>query len=315
MFNEIKNRAAYFIERLFKKNNAQTKHMLGSIYFDKVKKKYNNINNLDEVEYKVFSQTGEDGILHYLFDQIKINNAKFVEIGVGDYSECNTRFIYENSFSKGLIIDVEKDLRDKVSKNIDLWRGLIEIENIEVDANNINNILDKHNLNGSLDLFSIDIDGIDYWVIEKLKSKISKVFVLEYNPVFGSNLEITVPNLKSFSRFKSHYSGSYYGASLNAMIKLMQKKGFAYVGSNKLNFNAFFINEDYSSLFKNLIDNLKNLEHYTTIKARDSRDKMGKFDFLSDKKEKLQKIKNLEIVDVSSSTNKKFKIDEIIKDL
>ena len=53
----------------------------------------------------------------------------------------------------------------------------------------------------------------------------------------------------------------------------------------------------------------------SSIKARDSRDKMGKFDFLSDKKEKLQKIKNLEIVDVSSSTNKKFKIDEIIKDL
>ncbi len=315
MFKKIKNIATYFLNNLLKKNNAQIKYMLGSTYFNQIQEKYNDINNLKDVEYKIFSQTGEDGIINYILNKIKVSDVKFVEIGVGDYSECNTRYIYENSFSKGLIIDIEKNLKDKVSKNIDLWRGLIEIENIEIDSENINGILEKHQLNGNLDLFSIDIDGIDYWIIDKLKQKISKVFVLEYNPTFGHNMEITIPEIKNFGRFKSHYSGCYYGASLKAMIKLMETKGFNFIGTNKLNFNAFFVNQDLSKSFDSLINNIKSLEDYTLIKARDSRDINGKLDFLSNKSDRLEKIKNLDVIDVSNSSNKKFKIKDIMSDI
>ena len=51
-----------------------------------------------------------------------------------------------------------------------------------------------------LDLFSLDIDGIDYWILEKMPQNFSKIAVLEYNPLFGAELEITVPNIDNFSR-------------------------------------------------------------------------------------------------------------------
>ena len=163
---KIKERLNSFLTNLLKKNDSQSKFMLGSIFLDNAKKKYESIKDLNEVEFKVFSQTGEDGIIDFLISKLGILNSKFVEIGVGDYSEANTRYIYEKSFSKGLIIDIEKDFKRKVSKNINLWKGLLEIENIEISTENINKILDKYHLNEKLDLFSIDIDGIDYWVIE-----------------------------------------------------------------------------------------------------------------------------------------------------
>ena len=309
--NKIKERVNNFLSNILKKNDAQSKFMLGNIFLKLAKKEHHSINNLHEVEYKVFSQTGEDGIIDFMLSKLNISNSKFVEIGVGDYSESNTRYIYEKSFSKGLIVDIKQDFKEKVSKNIDLWKGLLEIENIEVSAANINQILEKYELNEKLDLFSIDIDGVDYWVIEKLRSKISKIFVLEYNPTFGHNLEITVPNNKNFNRFQAHYSGCYYGASLKAMIKLMQTKGYEFIGTNKLNFNAFFVESELSNNFNDIKKNLKSLDYYTTIKVRDSKNKDKKLDFLA-RKERLEQLKDLEIIDVSKKQNKKYKINDII---
>lgn len=310
----IKEKIYNFIRNALQLSNVQTKLMLGNIYLNQIRKKYDFIKNLQEAEYKIFSQTGEDGIIDFLLEKLDISNCKFIEIGVGDYSEANTRYIYEKSFSEGLIIDIENNLRDKVSKNINLWKGLLHVENIEINSENINEILDKYNLNANLDLFSIDIDGIDYWVIDNLKPQISKLFVLEYNPTFGHNLEITIPNIKNFNRFKSHYSGCYYGCSLKAMIKLMDKKGYDFLGTNKLNFNAFFALKNISHKFENLKQNLDSLENYSLIKIRDSKNKEGELDFL-DKKQRLIQIKNLEIIDVSEKNNKIYKISEIINSI
>ena len=62
-----------------------------------------------------------------------------------------------------------------------------------------NKILDK------LDLFSLDIDGIDYWILCEPLNNFSKV-VEEYNPTFGNKLSITVPNIENFNRENYHYS-------------------------------------------------------------------------------------------------------------
>jgi len=55
-----------------------------------------------------------------------------------------------------------------------------------------------------------DIDGIDHWVISKLKSNLSKIFVAEFNPTFGSELEIIVPDTGKFDRTSNHYSNLWF---------------------------------------------------------------------------------------------------------
>jgi len=303
-----------FLEKIIKRNDIQKRFMLGSIYFNQVSKNYDQLIDLKEAEYKVFSQTGEDGIINFILTKLKILDCKFVEIGVGDYSEANTRFIYEKSFSKGLIIDVVDNLKIKVSQNINLWKGLINVENVKIDQENINPILKKYNLDKNLDLFSIDIDGNDYWIIDKLNYKISKVFILEYNPTFGHNLEISVPYNPDFSRFEEHYSGCYYGASLKAMIRIMNSKGYEFIGTNKLNFNAFFVLNELSKNFSQIKNNVNDLSIYTKLNIRDSRNKKGELNYL-DKNERLKVIEDKEVVDVSNLTHKKYKIKDLISSI
>ena len=72
-----------------------------------------------------------------------------------------------------------------------MWKGDLRICNAQVTAENINIILDKY-CNFEIDIFSLDIDSIDYWIIKNLK-KYFKNFVAEFNPVFGPDLKVTVP--------------------------------------------------------------------------------------------------------------------------
>ena len=79
--------------------------MIGLSHILLMRKNYKDINKLHDVDYKIFSQNGEDGILDYLLYQLKIEKPKFIEIGVGDYTESNTRFIFDRCSPKGAIID------------------------------------------------------------------------------------------------------------------------------------------------------------------------------------------------------------------
>ena len=193
------------------------------IHFENTKKNYSEITSLFETEYKVFSQNGEDGILNYILHNLKILNPNFFEIGVGDYRESNTRFIYQKYHSKGVIIDCLPNLKQKIKSHVNLWKGDLNVIEEMITSENIDDIL-KTSLNFELDIFSIDIDGIDYWIIEKLPKNISKIFIAEYNSNFGHELCISVPNINDFNRTKYHHSNLCYGMSLRALIDLMEKK-------------------------------------------------------------------------------------------
>ena len=142
-----------------------------------------------------------------------------------------------------MIIDKNPNLKNKVSKIVKLWKGDLTIIETTVKSSDIVNILSSNNFDNNLDLFSLDIDGIDYWILEALPEKFSKIAVVEYNSIFGPNLEVTIPNLINFDRKKYHYSYLCYGASLKALIKLMNKKKYVFVGTNIACHNAFFILE------------------------------------------------------------------------
>ena len=114
-------------------------------------------------------RSGEDGIIDYLLYSLNIKVPKFVEIGVGDYRESNTRYIFQKNCSKGLIIDKNKNLEKKVSKIVKLWKGDLTIIETAVTSKNILHILNSNEFDNNLDVFSLDVDGIDYWILESCK--------------------------------------------------------------------------------------------------------------------------------------------------
>ena len=91
-------------------------YMQGLSHILNIREKYEHISNLQDVDYKIFSQNGEDGIIDYLLNKIKIEKPKFVEVGVGDYLESNTRFIFERTSASGLIVDCIEKFDSRVKK-------------------------------------------------------------------------------------------------------------------------------------------------------------------------------------------------------
>ena len=253
----------FFNYFLIKVRNIVSKKLLlifAQILIFKSRNFYKVIDLLEKAEVKIYSQNGEDGIIDYINTSLNLVNFNFVEIGVGDYSEANTRYLYEKYYSKGLIVDNIDNLYEKVKKNTNLWKGDLRILNTSVTSENINNIL-AENCDYEIDLFSIDIDGIDYWVLKELKRQISKVFIVEYNPIFGHKLEVTVPNLTNFNRKDYHYSCLCFGMSLKALINLMDEKGYYFLGTNKwvnANFEKVVLSIVFISLLPVIIGLVKN---------------------------------------------------------
>ncbi len=300
-----------FKELIFRNFLEKKLYMLGSSHFIKARTDYKNIESLSDTEFKIYSQNGEDGILDYLIFSLGIKRPKFIEIGIGDYSESNSRFIFERTSSKGMVIDSILDLEKKIKKRIKVWKGDLKIVNKEINSKNALDILKKDEMLNDLDLFSIDIDGIDYWVLDKLPKFFSKIVVLEYNPTFGFELEISVPNIPNFNRTKYHYSNLCFGMSLKAAINLMDKKGFYFVGSNFLKNNAFFVSKKYKKkkYFKNLkIDNSKS---NVDSNFRESRDLNNKLNYLNGNK-KIKEILNCKVVNLENRKKKIVKIRDLL---
>ena len=254
------------LNKLFLRKFDDIKIQKGQLFERHLEKNIKNIKDLNETNFKIFSQDYEDGIIQYFLKSLDIKNVKFVEIGTQDYSESNTRYIFETMRCEGLIIDPTPNLEKKINAILRTWKNTLKIHNDYVNSQNIIEIIQKNSFDKNLDIFSLDIDGIDYWILEKLPNKISKIFIIEYNPYFGSEKEICAPNIEKFDRFKYHPSGFCWGASLKAIIKLMIKKGYTFVGTNRLNVNSFFIQNEFIHKIKVDIPNLNNLSKFTEVK-------------------------------------------------
>lgn len=198
---------------------------------------------LRKFEFKIFSQSGEDGILMGIFSRIGITNKKFMEIGIGNGDECNTANLSRNHLWTGLLIDGDDQQVINARNFYNNYTGVI-VDQCFVTLDNINELLISHRVTGEIDLMSLDIDGNDYWILERINVLSPRVVVLEYNPTFGPEKSITVPYDAEFYRMNYHKSGYYHGASLTALTKLMKSRGYILVGCDSNGYNAFFVRED-----------------------------------------------------------------------
>ncbi len=229
-------------------------------------------------EFRVFSQWGEDGIIQALLKYVRIERKIFVEFGVQNYTESNTRFLLINDHWSGLLIDGDKNHVDYIKNDPIYWQHNLKVDCSFITKDNINSILMSNGISGEIGLLSIDIDGNDYWVWEHISVISPTIVVIEYNARFGPERSVTVPYSPDFTREKAHFSGIYYGASLKALCTLGHSKGYSFVGTNAAGNNAFFVKKD---LMKLPLKELEVLDGFTKSQFRESRDKKGALQFLS----------------------------------
>lgn len=231
---------------------------------------------LADAEFKVFSQWGEDGIIQRLVRAVPIARPVFVEFGVQDYTEANTRFLLVNNHWSGLVMDGDAQHIATIRRSPLYWRHNLKAECAFIDRDNINGLIRSAGIEGDIGLLSVDIDGNDYWVWQAIDCVQPRILILEYNALFGPDAAISVPYDAAFVRSRAHYSNLFWGASLGALTRLSKQKGYALVGCNSAGNNAFYVRQDVLGSQREL-----SVEHaFVQAQFRESRDSAGTPTFL-----------------------------------
>ena len=188
--------------------------------------------NLKDFGAKHTSQNDEDGIIEAIFKHIPPRSSYFVEFGIGPHWQ-------DPGYVNGLEGNCVR-LRDHWG-----WTGLLmdgtahperfDVKQEFIKPTAINGLFRKYGVPETVDVVSIDIDGQDFWIMMALDYR-PTLFIVEYNPNFyWVSQQFTVPFNEKFRWDHT----KYYGASLGALIKLGQDKGYKLVYANGV--NAFFV--------------------------------------------------------------------------
>jgi len=233
--------------------------------------------DLHQAEFKVFSQFGDDGIIQYLVHRLQPLPETFVEFGAENYRESNTRFLLVNNNWRGLVLDGDENSINYIQQDEIYWRHTLTARHAFITRENINELLQEAGFAGEIGLLSIDIDGNDYWVWEKVAIIDPVIVIIEYNSIFSCDLAVTIPYDPKFVRHQAHYSGLFWGASLEAFKLLADRKGYSLVGCNSAGINTYFVRNDKVAD----LPVLSVQDAFVDARFRDSRDENGKLNFLT----------------------------------
>ncbi|MFO1183208.1 MAG: hypothetical protein U1E56_00310 [Bauldia sp.] len=254
-----------------------------------------NLQTLADAEFQVFSQWGEDGIIEWLVHHASDVPESFIEFGVGDYREANTRFLLATRNWRGLVIEASDADVARIKSDAVSWRHDLTAVSSFITRSNIGQLIRSYGFGGELGILSIDIDGNDYWVWEAIDCVRPWLVIAEYNAVFGDLLPITVPPDDGFIRQRAHYSNLYYGASIAALCRLGEAKGYALLGTNRAGNNAFFVRNDRRSAVADRIADRRP----RPSRFREARDRQGRLTLLGGT-DRLAQIRECPVVNVAS---------------
>lgn len=245
----------FFLNRFFSKteekidvpvNESKASQLLLKMLYRNMVASGSFLPDISEVGFRNFSQTDEDGIILYIFSLIGSKSKTFIEIGAGNALESNCLNLAINFGWHGLFIDGDPQNvehgRKFFSSHPDTKLYPPQFISAWVTKENINKTLKESGFKGEIDILSLDIDGMEYWIWDAITSVNPRLIVVEANNIYGEK-SITVP-YKSDWVYNAVKYPYYHGASLPALIKLGRKKGYRLIGMNKYEYNAFFLRND-----------------------------------------------------------------------
>jgi hypothetical protein len=207
VINEMKRR---FLQRLRSmvsplELNSERQLILQCLLAAKMNRSLARIRVLDDAEFCGFSQWGEDGIIDWLVEKLPGIPWTFVEFGVANYRESNTRLLLFLRNWRGLVMDGSKEHVSDIQRQDIYWRYDLTAKCAFIDRDNINELIAKADFRGDIGLLCVDIDGNDYWVWQAIDVVSPVIVVCEYNAVFGDRFQLSVPYQADFQRTRAHH--------------------------------------------------------------------------------------------------------------
>jgi len=233
-----------------------------------LKKFSDNLEAINEHEYKITSQNNEDGIIDYIFSKIP-NKKYFIEIGFGYYEFNSLNLIRKGWQGKLIDIDIEESIALRSNLNKYYPKSKVEVINTKVTKDNINKIILKESLNKEIDFFSLDIDSNDYWILQSMDLSNVNVLCCEYNHWLGKDRRLTIAYNENFK----FIDNGIWGASLLALTDLLDSKGFSLIAVESSGTNAFYINNKLAKNFE-ILSPLKSFKSVGRFYNEESKNKI-----------------------------------------
>lgn len=215
----------------------------------RILKQQNNLPPLNETGFRVYSQFEEDGLLLYIFSVIGFRSKKVVEMCCGGGIECMATNLIINHGFEGFLFDgnpvnvANANAFFKSKQDCLLFSP--RIQHAWITKENVNQLLKNIGAAGEIDLFSLDIDGNDYWIWEAIDAIQPRVCIFETQNIIPSDLSITIPYSPDFYCWdKKGYEQDFRSVSLLAMTNLSKKKGYRLIGAHRHGFNAIYMRND-----------------------------------------------------------------------
>tara|TARA_R110000851_G_scaffold166843_2_gene312424 strand:- start:13747 stop:14598 length:852 start_codon:yes stop_codon:yes gene_type:complete len=207
-------------------------------------------------EFSGFSQNGEDGILDVLRKQLKNSNRYFIEIGAADGIENNTGWLLVAEKYNGILIEGSLNLVERAKRTVIGYSIGAEIHNKFVTKKTIND-LKSMSIYLDPDVFSLDIDGNDFYIAEALLEAgfRPKIFVVEYNSVYGPERSMTIEYQPNFVFTQAHSTHLYYGVSISGWRRFFEKHGYRFVTVERNGVNGFFVDPNHFD--RSFLDGIK----------------------------------------------------------
>jgi hypothetical protein len=168
-------------------------------------------------------------------------NRRCVEICAGNGRENMTTNLIVNHGWWGFLFDGNEESvkagQRFFSRNKDTFFYPPKFTTAWVTAENVNELIAKSGVTGPIDLLSLDMDGVDYWVWKAITVVDPQVVVCETHNSIPADRALTVAYDPKFLA----QSEDFRSASLAAMCKLGREKRYRLIGTHRYGFNAFFM--------------------------------------------------------------------------
>lgn len=189
---------------------------------------------------QVYSQNGEDGMTAEIFRRIGMRDRFFVEIGVENGLQCNTRLLLEAGW-RGVWLEGNEKMAQEAQHYFRAFveSGALKISVGYIGPENIVSTLNQMEIPARFDYLSLDIDQHTHSVWRAMTRK-ARVACIEYNAAVPPSMAIEVP----FDATKAWDGSNWYGAGLKALELIGAHKGMHLVGCDIVGVNAFFVATD-----------------------------------------------------------------------
>jgi len=199
-----------------------------------------------EAGFRAFSPNDEDGLLLYLFAILGTPTRRCIELGAGAGFDGYTTNLLVNHGFHGLLLERDPALVAKAQlfyeTRPDTCLAPPQIAEGALHSGNVEAAVRSRGFSGDIDVLAIQLDGLDYWVWQALTCVNPRIVLVPYHPGFGPNEAKTVPDSAEFAYDPAR--PAYAGASLLALQKLGERKGYRLVGFNRPQSFAFFVRHD-----------------------------------------------------------------------